>query len=79
MARYTLLILCSDCIRVHPTKIYLELDDGPTKRESIDKAYKEKPLPQSLAKLRRNSVLCPETGKHLMLDDTQQIYLVPTD
>jgi hypothetical protein len=78
MARYTLLILCSDCVRIHPTKIYLELDDGPTKRESIDKAYKEKPLPHSLAKLLRNAVLCPETGKHLMLDNTQQIYLLPT-
>jgi hypothetical protein len=78
MARYTLLILCSDCLRIHPTKIYLELNDGPRKRDSIDNVYKEKPLPQRLTKLLRNSVLCPETGKHLPLNDTEKIYLVPT-
>jgi hypothetical protein len=35
MPRYTLQIFLANCLRIHPTKIELELDEGPTKRDRI--------------------------------------------
>jgi hypothetical protein len=79
MARYSLFIFCDECCRVHSTRITLNLDNGPTKKETVAGAYKDKPLPRNLVKLLGNAVLCPETAKSLDLKDSSKVYLAPIE
>jgi hypothetical protein len=79
MARYSLFIFCDECRRIHSTRISLNLDNGPPKKETVADAYKDKPLPRNLVKLLGNAVLCPESARSLMLKDSSKVYLVPTD
>jgi hypothetical protein len=55
------------------------LDNGPTKKETVAGAYKDKPLPRNLVKLLGNAVLCPETAKSLDLKDSSKVYLAPIE
>ena len=79
MARYSVFIFWDECRRVHSTRINLNLDNGPTKKETIAAAYKDKPLPRNLIKLLGNAILCPETAKSLELKDSSKVYLVPLE
>jgi hypothetical protein len=79
MAQYSLFVFCDECRRIHSTRITLNLDNGPPKKETIANAYKDKPLPRNLAKLLGNAVLCTESAKSLMLKDSSKVYLVPLE
>ena len=54
------------------------LNDGPIEKQSIGHMYKDRQLPLSLAKLSRQSVTCPATGRRSIQQDNHQIFLVPT-
>jgi hypothetical protein len=79
MAEYRILVFCTDCGRTHPVRSTLLLDDGPIEKTSIADAYKDKPLPMELVKLLKQDILCPESAKSVMLEDTEKVYLLPTD
>jgi hypothetical protein len=80
MAEYRILVFCTDCGRTHPVRsTLLLLDDGPIEKTSIADAYKDKPLPMELVKLLKQDILCPESAKSVMLEDTEKVYLLPTD
>jgi hypothetical protein len=79
MAEYRILVFCIDCGRTHPVRSTLLLDDGPIEKRSIADAYKDKPLPMELVKLLKQDILCPESAKSVMLEDTEKVYLLPTD
>ena len=60
-------------------KAALLLDDGPTEKTTVADAYKDKPLPLEIVKMLKKGILCPELAISVMLDDTNEVYLVPID
>jgi hypothetical protein len=77
MARYNVLYFCTVCRLIHPTEIYLPLEDGFLKMKTIKDAYSGKVLPFHVAMLVGSSVTCRETGKSFVLEDIDQVYLAP--
>ena len=67
MAQYRVLVFCPDCVRTHPVKASLLLDDGPIEKATVADAYKDKPLPLELVKLLKRDILCPELAKSVPL------------
>lgn len=79
MVPYTLYVFCDDCSDVHPMPIKVRLDKGPVDRQSIGAAYQGKRVPEKLAKLARNVVRCPKTGKSFVQKDDSHVFLVPSE
>jgi len=79
MARYRVLVFCTNCVRMHPVRTTLSLDDGPIEKATVADAYKDKALPPELVKLLKRDTLCPELAKSVPLDDIDKVYLVPID
>jgi hypothetical protein len=52
------------------------LKDGPVEKQSIGHVYKDRNLPESLAKLSHMSITCPATGRGSTQKDNHQIFLV---
>src|SRR5918999_73738 len=77
MARYNVLYFCTVCRCIHPTEIYIPLEDGFLKMKTITEAYGGKVLPFHVAMLVGSSVRCQETGKSFVLEDIDQVYLAP--
>jgi hypothetical protein len=78
MARYNVSFLCSDCGRIHPTKISVTVTDGPGRMKRIDEVYTPSAVPPEVTKLFRTYVMCPVTRNSLKLDE-KELYLVPSD
>ena len=53
------------------------LKDGPVEKQSIAHVYNDRNLPESLAKLSRQSTTCPATGRGSIQKDNHEIFLVP--
>jgi hypothetical protein len=79
MARYRVLVFCTNCVRTHPVRATLLLDDGPGEKATVADAYQNKPLPPELIKLLKGDTLCPELAKSVTLEDPNKVYLVPAD
>ena len=79
MAQYRILVFCTGCGRTHPARPTVLLDDGPAEKTTVADAYKDKPLPLELAKLLKKDILCPELAKSVMLENADNVYLVPID
>jgi hypothetical protein len=77
-AQYSIFALCNKCGGMHDMGATVLLKDGPIKKQSIGQVYKDKNLPEILAKLSSKSVTCPATGRGFTQKDNQQIFLVPT-
>ena len=69
MARYNVLYFCTVCRCIHPTEIYLPLEDSFLKMKTVSEAYGGKVLPFHVAMLVGSSVRCQETGKSFVLED----------
>jgi hypothetical protein len=57
--------------------VSLPLEDGPVPTKHIGVAYTGKALSLHVAMLIGASAKCPETGRSLVLDDPNAIYLAP--
>jgi hypothetical protein len=77
MARYNVLYFCTVCRRIHPTEIYLPLEDGFLKMKTIKDAYSGRVLPFHVAMLVGSSVRCEGTGQSFVLEDIEKVYLAP--
>jgi len=75
--QYSILALCNKCGGTHDTEVSVSLKDGPVEKQSIEHVYKDRNLPESLAKLSRMSITCPATGRRSTQKDNHQIFLVP--
>jgi hypothetical protein len=75
--QYSIFALCNKCGGTHNLAGSVILKDGPIEKQSIGHAYKDKNLPESLAKLSRESATCPATGRGFIQKDNHQIFLVP--
>jgi hypothetical protein len=78
MARYNVSFLCSDCGRIHPTKISVTVIDGPDRMKKVDEVYTPSALPPEITKLFRTYVMCPVTRNSLKLGE-KEVYVVPID
>ncbi len=78
MALYEVQVFCNICGEVHRMGLGFELDDGPSKRESIGDTYAGKELPPKIASLINNQMECPNTKKMFTQQDNKQVFLVPT-
>ena len=78
MALYSILFLCSDCGRFHPTKLSVTVIDGPDRRKQIEEVYSPSATPPEVAELLRTHVMCPVTRNSIKLK-RNELYLVPTD
>ena len=76
MALYDVYVFCNNCGQVHPMTIRISLDDGPAEKDSIGNVYAGKDLPQNVAALTNNYVLCPKTNKWFVQRDNNQVFLV---
>lgn len=79
MAQYRILVFCKGCGRTHPANATVVLDDGPTEKRTVADAYSNKPLPLELVKMLKKDILCPELAIPVMLENTNEVYLVPID
>jgi hypothetical protein len=75
--RYSIFALCNKCGGTHDMAVSVLLKDGPLERQSIGHVYKDRNLPESLAKLSSKNVTCPATGRGSIQKDNHQIFLVP--
>jgi len=76
VARYYVLAVCDACGGLDLMKM-VQLDDGPTDRQSIVEAYSGKPLPPDLLDLPRLLVTCRKTGTPFVQSDYDKMYLEP--
>jgi hypothetical protein len=76
MAPYTVSFLCSDCGRVHATKISLTVSDGPDGMKPVQELYTPNRMPRAVTRLLQTYVLCPVTRNSLKLNKSE-LYLVP--
>ena len=76
VARYYVLAVCDACGGLDLMKM-VQLDDGPTERQSIGEAYSGKTLPPDLLDLPRLLVTCPKTGTPFVQSDYDKMYLEP--
>jgi hypothetical protein len=76
MRNYRLLVLCDHCDRMHPTGSTLGLNDGLVSRPSPGPSSTNE-CPPLMTKLKRNAILCRESGKSVMLYDPGKLYIVP--
>lgn len=79
MAQYRILVFCTGCGRTHLARANVLLDDGPAEKTTVADAYRGKPLPSELVKLLKKDILCPELAKSVMLENADNVYLVPID
>jgi hypothetical protein len=63
---------------MHDMGATILLKDGPIEKQSIGQVYKDRNLPEILAKLSSKNATCPATGRGFTQKDNQQIFLVPT-
>jgi hypothetical protein len=77
MARYNVLYFCTACRRIHPMGVSLQLEVGFLNTKTVSEAYSGKPLPSYVAMLVGSSVTCRKTGKSLVLEDINKLYLTP--
>jgi hypothetical protein len=75
--QYSIFVLCNKCGGTHDMEVSVILKDGPVEKQSIGHVYKDRNLPESLAKLSRMSTTCPATGRGSTQKDNDQIFLVP--
>ncbi|HXG51343.1 MAG TPA: hypothetical protein VNN77_08075 [candidate division Zixibacteria bacterium] len=78
MPQYELHALCSECGAVHPMRIKIHLEQGPTERQSIARAFEGKSLPPQVAAVEHHKILCLKTGKTFVQHSPEQIFLVPS-
>ena len=76
-SQYRILVFCNKCGGTHEMGVSIILKDGPVEKQSIGQVYKDRNLPESLAKLSRMSITCPVTGRGSIQKDNHQIFLVP--
>jgi hypothetical protein len=74
--QYSILALCNKCGGTHYLEGSVILKDGPVEKQSIGHVYKDRNLPESLAKLSHMSITCPATGRGSTQKDNHQIFLV---
>jgi hypothetical protein len=79
MGQYRILIVCTGCGRTHPARATFSVDDGPAEKTTVADAYKDKPLPLELTKLLKKDILCPELATPVMLENADNVYLIPID
>lgn len=76
--QYSIFALCNKCGGMHDMEVSVVLTDGPVEKQSIGHVYKDKSLPESIAKLSCMSITCPKTGRRSTQKDAHQIFLVPS-
>jgi hypothetical protein len=77
MAKYDVYVFCNECSDVHPLGIRIDLEDGPTKKESIGDLFAGKELPADIVTLINNKTVCPNTNKLFTQTDNKQVFIVP--
>ena len=75
--QYSIFALCNKCGGTHDMAVSVILKDGPVEKQSVGHVYKDRNLPESLAKLSQMSTTCPATGRGSTQKDNHQIFLVP--
>jgi hypothetical protein len=73
-AQYSIFALCNKCGRMHDVGATVLLKDGPIEKQSIGQVYKDRNLPESLAKLSSKSVTCPATGRGFTQEEPPNIF-----
>jgi hypothetical protein len=76
MARYNVSFSCSECGRLHPTKIFLSRGEQFAARKPLAEVYKAEPLPPEVINLFRYPALCPVTRNSVILNYSDRLYLV---
>jgi hypothetical protein len=75
-SQYSIFALCNKCGGTHDMEVSVILKDGPVEKQSVGHVYKDRNLPESLAKLSQMSITCPATGRGSTQKDNHQIFLV---
>jgi hypothetical protein len=77
MPQYTVYVSCEDCADLHPLGICVEIDDGPTNKQSIAEIYRGNPVPAEIRNSVDNYTRCPQTGRVFVQKDNDRIFLIP--
>jgi hypothetical protein len=79
MSHYEIYVTCTECAGEHPMGVRINLDDGPSNKQSVSDAYYGKPRPPQLQALDGHNVLCLKKGKTFIQTDLDAVFLVPAD
>jgi hypothetical protein len=77
MATYGVYVFCDECGEVHPMGIAIELSGGPVEKASIGDVFQGRELPENIAQLTHNTIICPKTRKPVLQRNNDQVFLVP--
>jgi hypothetical protein len=76
MARYNVSYSCSECGRLHPTKVFLTRREEFPARKTLTEVYGAEPLPAEVIRLFRYPALCPVTRNSVTISHGDRLYLV---
>lgn len=76
MARYNVSFPCSECSRLHPTKIFPTLGEPFAAGKPLSEVYNAESLSPEVIKLFRYSAFSPVTRNSLIINNSERSYLV---
>lgn len=77
MPRYEVRILCPECGTPHSTHVLLELAEDFRETVSVAEAYRGRSVPENLATVGGNGVICPKGRRLVYARDLSEVFLVP--
>jgi hypothetical protein len=79
MAHYEIYVTCTECAGEHPMGIRINLEDGPSNKQSVSDVYYGKQRPPQLQAVEGHKVLCLKKGKTFIQTNLDAVFLVPAD
>ncbi len=76
MPRYEVQILCPQCGTPHSTHVSLELAGDLGEAASVAEAYRDRNVPDILATVAGNGVICPKGRRLVYARDLSEVFLV---
>jgi hypothetical protein len=77
MPAYEIFVHCNDCGREHPLLMKIHLDHGPERKQSIAESFPGRSMPPQVMALKGHKALCLRTGRTFLLENDDQVFLVP--
>jgi hypothetical protein len=79
MSHYEIDVTCTECAGEHPMGIRIDLEDGPSNKQSVSDAYYDRTRPPQLQAIEGHNALCLKKGKIFIQRNLDAVFLVPAD
>lgn len=79
MPAYDISVRCKDCGIDHLALLRLYIEEAPDRKQSIAELFHGRTVPPQVNAIRWHKALCPKTGKKFLLENNDDIFLVPPE